>query len=130
MDMRPRFLGFAALIVAASVAVISAQHRQDTHSAGTHGTRSHQVLHDMCESHHAAGASSHHAEMSAALGLSAEQLSTIERINSEACAAMAKYHEQILAVLTPEQRAKMQEHHGATDQAGKAHSGTRRHGGT
>ena len=127
--MRPRFLGFGALIVAASVAVIGAQHGQDKHRAGTHGARSHQFPHDMCESHHAASTSSHHSEMSAALGLSPEQLSTIERISGEACAAMAKSHEQILAVLTPEQRAKMQEHHGATDHADKAHSGTRRHGG-
>jgi Spy/CpxP family protein refolding chaperone len=67
--------------------------------------------------------------MSAALGLSAEQASTIERISSEACAAMAKYHEQILAVLTPEQRARMHDHLGAIDHGIKADSATRRRGG-
>jgi hypothetical protein len=127
--MRLRFLGFGAVIVAATVGVIAAQHSQATHSTQGHESRSHQFPHEMCGSHQAAGADSHHAEMSAALGLSAEQASAIERITSEACAAMAKYHEQIQAVLTPEQRAKMQEHHGASDHGDKAHSAPRRHGG-
>jgi hypothetical protein len=129
--MQTRLFGFGALIVAASVAVIGAQHSQVTHSTGTHSARSHQLTHQMCESHQSAdgGAAGHHAEMAASLGLTGEQLSTIERISSEACAAAAKYHEQILAVLTPEQRAKMQEHHGTLDHADKAHAGARRHGG-
>ena len=56
--MRTRLLGFGALLVAASVAVIGAQqHRQDSHSTGTHATRGHQFQHQMCESHHPAGAS-------------------------------------------------------------------------
>jgi Spy/CpxP family protein refolding chaperone len=127
--MRLRFLSFGALIVAATVGVIAAQHSQDTRSTQGHETRTHQFPPEMCGSHQATGADSHHADMSAALGLSAEQASAIERITSEACAAMAKFHEQIQAVLTPEQRAKMQEHHGATDHGGKAHSATRPHGG-
>lgn len=104
--MRLRFLGFGALIVAGSFGVITAQHSPGTHSTRVHETRAHQYPHEMCGSHQAAGTSSHQTEMSAALGLSAEQTSTIERISSEACAAMAKYHEQIQAVLTPEQRAR------------------------
>jgi Spy/CpxP family protein refolding chaperone len=67
--------------------------------------------------------------MTATLGLTAEQTSTIERLSTEACALIAKYHEQIQAVLTPEQRAKMQEHHGATDHGGRTHATTRHHGG-
>lgn len=131
--MRLGFLGVGALIVAGSVGVITAHHSQrthapQTHEARTHEAKAHQMPHDMCGSHQA-GSGGHHAEMSAALGLSTEQASSIERISSEACAAMAKYHEQILAVLTPEQRAKVQEHHGAADRGGKAHSGTQPHGG-
>jgi len=45
------------------------------------------------------------------LKLTTQQASDLERIGSEACAAMAKYHEQLLAVLSPEQRAKLQEVH-------------------
>lgn len=111
------FLGFGALIVVGTAGVITAQHTPRTHATATHEARTHQSSHDMCSSHAGAG---HHAEMAAALGLSAEQATTIERISSEACAAMAKYHEQIQAVLTPEQRAKLQEHHGTTDHGRKS----------
>ena len=78
---------------------------------------------------HGALTTDHHAEMEVTLGLSAEQTAAIERLSSEACAVMAKYHEQIQNVLTPEQRAKMREHHGATDHSGRTHEGTRKHGG-
>ena len=126
--MRLGFLRLGALIVAGSVGVIAAQHGQrEAHTAPTREVGTHQSPHRMCESHQGAG--DHHEEMAATLGLSAEQTSTIERISSEACAAIATYHERIEAVLTPEQRATMQEHHGATDHSGKAHSSTRRHGG-
>ena len=127
--MRIRLLGFAVPIVAASVVVIGAQHLQDTHSTETH-SGTHQFPHQMCESHDTTGAGGthHHSELGASLGLTAEQLSTIDRISTEACAAMSKYHQQIIAVLTPEQRAMMQEHHVTTDHADKAHR-ARRHGG-
>jgi Spy/CpxP family protein refolding chaperone len=74
---------------------------------------------------HAAAATQHHAATAAAsspvetlaaeLKLTAQQAAEIDRLATEACAAMAKYHEQVLAVLTPEQRAKMQALHGGTD---------------
>ena len=124
--MRTRLLGLGAVVVVASVALIGAQHRPDsTHSAGMHAPRTDQ-------SHHACdpAAAGHHAEMAAALGLTAEQTTAIERISAEACAAMARYHEQILAVLTPEQRTKMQQHHETKDgHAGEAPGSKRHHGG-
>ena len=58
-------------------------------------------------------AKAHHAEIAAALGLTAEQMATVHRVSTEACAAMKKYHEQIMAVLTPEQRQKLRDLHGA-----------------
>lgn len=54
-------------------------------------------------------------DLAAELKLTERQAAEIDRIASEACAAMAKYHEQILAMLTPEQRVKMQELHGGDD---------------
>ena len=131
--MRLRVLGLGALIVTGSAGVIAAQHGQrahatQTHEARPHEAKAHQTPHDMCGSHEAPGAG-HHAAMAADLGLTAEQTSTIERLSIEACALMAKYHEQIQAVLTPEQRAKMQEHHGAANHGGSTRAATRKHGG-
>ena len=117
-----RLLGSGAFIAAVSVAVLAAQHSPRPHGAPSHEAQPHQSVHQMCGSDQAA---THHAEMSAALGLSADQASAIERISTEACAAMAKYHDQILAVLTPEQRAKMQQRHGVADKGHEA----RKHGG-
>ena len=63
--------------------------------------------------HHQAAATNHVPEaLATALGLTKEQTKKIDQLASEACAAMMKYHEQILAVLTPEQQAKMKELHG------------------
>ena len=131
--MRLRVLGLGALIVTGSAGVIAAQHGQrahatQTHEARTHEAKTHQAPHEMCGSHGAPG-TGHHAAMAADLGLTPEQTSTIERLSSEACALMAKYHEQIQAVLTPEQRAKMQEHHGTASHGGNTHAATRKHGG-
>jgi len=119
--------GFIAATVVATVAAIGAQHVPNTHAAATHATTGHVFVQQMCESHEAAAAG-HHAAMAAALGLTAEQLSSVDRISAEACAVLAKYHEQILSVLTPEQRAKMKELHGAGGDDAKPHAAPR-HGG-
>src|SRR5688572_30023473 len=123
--MRFRLVGLGAVILATSVGVITAQHGQRTHAPQTHEARTHQATahqtpHDMCGSH--AGGAGHHEEIAATLGLTPEQTATIERLSTEACAAMAKYHEQIQAVLTPEQRAKMQELHGSANLGAKTHA--------
>ena len=86
-----RILGFGVATMVATVAVIGAQHVPNTHAAPTHATASHEFAQQMCESHEA-GAAGHHAAMAAALGLTAEQLSSVDRISAEACAALAKYH--------------------------------------
>lgn len=106
--MKTGLFAFSVAAVAMTAVVVGAQHhaRPAAHSAGGH-----EFVQQLCESHEAA-AESHHAAMAATLSLSPEQLSEITRISTEACAVLTKYHEQILAVLTPEQRAKVEQLHG------------------
>ena len=105
--MRTSLFGVGALLAAAaSVAVISAQHTPPGHH----------VPHQICAPHAASGdaaATDHAALLAAKLELTSEQRATVERVSTEACAAMAKYHQQILDVLTPEQQAKLKGLHGA-----------------
>ena len=105
--MRTSLFGFGALLAAAaSVAVISAQHTPP----------SHQNVHQICAHAPASGeaaASDHASFLAEKLELTSEQRATVERVSAEACAAMAKYHQQILDVLTPEQHAKLKELHGS-----------------
>jgi Spy/CpxP family protein refolding chaperone len=49
--------------------------------------------------------------LAAKLELTPEQRATVERVTAEACAAMARYHQQILDVLTPDQQTKLKELH-------------------
>ena len=124
--MRTGLFASAALgLAAASVVVISAQHHGDGQKA--HAVTSHQMMSHCGSDEEATRA--HHAHFAAALGLTTDQTATIERVATEACAAMARYHEQILAVLTPEQRAKLQELHGARDGGGQPAAAVKRHGG-
>ena len=104
--MRTSLFGFGALLAAAaSVAVISAQHTPPAH----------QNVHQICAPHAPASgdaaASDHASFLAAKLELTSEQRATVERVSAEACAAMAKYHQQILDVLTPEQHTKLKELH-------------------
>lgn len=132
--MSMRFLGLGITIVAAaSVVAVGAQHREAGHSAQV-AESSHQIpFHHLCASPPSASgdaAAGHHAsQLAAALGLSSEQLSTVERVTTEACAAMTKYHEQIMAVLTPEQRAKLHQLHGIGEPRNVPHAMPKRHGG-
>ena len=113
--MRTALLGLgAAAVIGASVAVISGQHAPAVHSA-QHTSPPHAMVLHLCESPQASSAdtaSRHTSMMAEKLALTAEQRATVERVSIEACAAMAKYHEQILDVLTPEQREKLQKLHG------------------
>ena len=126
--MRNRIIAGAFLAAAGSAAVVMAQH-PTTHQPARHSSRpSHAVcgMHHATASdatqqhsgqshaasqHHAAAPSSHGGDVIAALKLNQHQAAEIHRLATEACAAMSKYHELILAVLTPEQRAKMNEMH-------------------
>jgi Spy/CpxP family protein refolding chaperone len=71
--------------------------------------------HQICAPHAASGdaATDHAAFLAAKLELTADQRATVERVSTEACAAMSKYHQQILDVLTPDQQAKLKELHGS-----------------
>ena len=88
--------------------------------------------HQMCGPHASTSssdaASDHASFLAAKLDLTAEQRATVERVSNEACAAMAKYHQQILDVLTPEQQAKLKELHDSAPSG--LHAWVRRlHGG-
>ena len=131
--MRIRLVTGAFVVVAtASFGVVAAQHtgqhqspphssRTDHAMCGAHhavaaqtATQHHAAATTGAAQHHAAAATQHHATtavaaspaaaMPAELKLSEKQAAEIDRLTTEACAAMAKYHEQILAVLTPELR--------------------------
>ena len=105
--MRTSLFGVGAwLAAAASVAVISAQSTPPSH----HGP------HQVCAPHGASGDAApadHAAFLAVKLELTSDQRTTVARVSDEACAAMVKYHQQILDVLTPEQQAKLNELHGA-----------------
>ena len=99
----------SAVFVAASIAVLSAQHRPP----GAHHPL--QLMHSLCGEPAAAGqtAKAHVPEhLAKMLELSSAQLADIERIAGEACEAMRRTHDNILQVLTPDQRAKVRELHG------------------
>ncbi len=110
------FILGSAAFVAASIAVIAAQHREG--AGATPNSAAHpafQFLHSACASHgagHGQDARAHvPPDFAKALDLTSTQLSEIERMATEACAAMTRIHEQMMNVLTPEQRAKVHELH-------------------
>ena len=104
--MRTALLGLAAaVVIGGSVAVIGAQHTPAVHTA-QHPASSHATMLHSCES------PQHVSVIAEQLNLTTEQRATVDRVSTEACAAMARYHEQILAVLTPEQREKLKALHG------------------
>ncbi len=118
----------AAVLVTGSLAVIYAQHAAP---AATHQPL--QMLHSLCGEPGAAGEAprphvpEHFVKM---LDLSSTQLGDIERIAGEACAVMRRTHENILQVLTPEQRAKVRELHGGEHEVGGLHAFFKKlHGG-
>ena len=119
--MRTALLGLgAALVIGVSVAAIS-QHAPGVQS-GQHGSSSHAAMLHACDS------PQHVSAMAEKLDLTTDQRATVERVASEACAAMARYHEQITAVLTPEQREKLKALH-AHDEGGLHAIMKKLHGG-
>jgi Spy/CpxP family protein refolding chaperone len=113
--MRTSLFGMGLLGVILAGGALSAQHH-GTPSAQHKVSSDHQFLLHLCAASDGPGGadavSAHHAQVATALGLSVEQLTTVNRVTTEACAAMKKYHEQIMAVLTPEQRQKLHDMHG------------------
>jgi Spy/CpxP family protein refolding chaperone len=119
--MRRALLGFsAALVIGGSVAALS-QHAPAVHS-GQHASSPHAAMMQSCDS------PEHVSLMADKLDLTTEQRSTVDRVTTEACAAMARYHEQILGVLTPEQREKLKTLH-THDESGLHAIITKLHGG-
>ena len=109
--MRTILLGLgAAAVIATSAAVISGQHAPAAH-AEQHASPSHATVLKLCQPT-GEQADRHLSMMAEHLALTSEQRASVERLTTEACAAMAKYHEQILAVLTAEQRAQLKYLHG------------------
>jgi hypothetical protein len=114
-----------ATIAAMSIIVINAQQQDAVQSAAaTASDPDTMFIHAFC-AHDMSGAtahtSAHHvpAEIAAALELTDAQQAELDRKAVDACAAIARMHEDMLTVLTPEQRAKMIEMH-ATHGAGNA----------
>ena len=119
--MLNRIVTGAFAVATLGFGVVAAQHTGQ-HQSPPHESRTdhaicgahHAVASQAATQHHATAAapSSHAAALPAELKLTEKQAAEIDRLTTEACAAMAKYHEQIMAVLTPEQKARMMELHG------------------
>lgn len=113
--MRTTLIGLAAAaLIGGSAAVISGQHAPATHSA-QHTAPPHAMMLHLCESPQGTSGEAgerHTAMIAEKLGLTADQRATVERVSAEACAAMARFHQQIHDVLTAEQRAKLKQLHG------------------
>src|SRR5262245_55150587 len=133
MRTRSFLLGVAATIVTAGIAVVVAQHRE---GAGTTAQSHHpmEMLHSMCGD---TGTADRHAtrphvpqDLAKAIELTAAQLTTIEQKVGEACAAMQRFHEEIMNVLTPAQQSKLRELHGGGHVESGIHDWLRKlHGG-
>lgn len=116
--MTTRLLGLGAILIGlAAVVGVSAQHRQA--APATHvASNAHQIpFQHLCGTQgtdaSAEAFRKHAAAFASALNLTPEQLVVVERAVAEACSVMAKLHEEVAAVLTPEQRAKLHQMHGA-----------------
>jgi hypothetical protein len=114
--MATRLLGLGAILIGvAAVVGVSAQHRQPTQAIHVTGN-AHQIpFQHLCGTQGADASAEalrkHAAAFGSALNLTPDQLVVVERAVTEACGVMTKLHEEVLAVLTPEQRAKLQEMH-------------------
>jgi len=110
------FLLGLATIAGMSIIVISAQPQDANPSAAIASDPNAMFVHAFCAQDHARTTEerTHHmpAEIAAALELTDAQQTELDRKAVEACATIARVHEDMLAVLTPEQRTKMEEMHG------------------
>ena len=70
------------------------------------------------------------AHLAQALELTTAQVAEIDRMSAEICQAMAKAHDAMMKVLTPEQRARIAELHGGDHSATGLHAFMKKlHGG-
>ena len=115
--MRNVLIGLGLLVTAAGAVTISAQHTSRDHQAALNP--GHMMALHAC----AAGpgktsgdaVADHMSVLATKLDLTADQRANVTRLASEACASMAKYHEEILSTLTPEQREKLKDMHRGDD---------------
>jgi hypothetical protein len=112
------FVLAVALTAITSVIVINAQHQNDGRQAHAAGLTSDALfVHNVCAEYPGVdGATSGHhvpAEVVSALELTDAQQAELNRKAADACAAMARVHEEMMSVLTPEQQEKMQAFHNA-----------------
>jgi hypothetical protein len=106
--MSIRFIASATFVGIAGVVAISA-HSYTGQSSSAPAAQELPFVSQMCDGRTAQStADSRHLDhLAAVLGLSAEQRISVERISGDACAAMIKYHNEMLSELTPDQHTKL-----------------------
>lgn len=99
----------AAAVIVASTIVVAAQHANP--DAGVPSEM--KFMHNVCVTTDAAGQATSHipADVAQALELTADQSSQIDKLAAEGCATIVRTHQQILNLLTPEQRATIMQMH-------------------
>jgi hypothetical protein len=127
-------LGTVGVVAIGAASVVATQLPAGTSSTHQLAIEHLQSLHASCgDSGGAAGqgSASHVPDhMAKAIGLSTTQLTQIEQLATEACQQIRRTHEGIMAVLTPEQRAKVDEFHKGGHSGGGIHEWFKKlHGG-
>ena len=129
--MRTKLLLLGSAVAIASIAALAAQHRSDA-AAGSPANHFMQLLHASCAERTADGqaAKSHVPQhLATMLELTADQQAEFDRKASEACATLARIHEGMMDVLTPDQKAKLHELHKAHGDSAVAAWFKKLHGG-
>jgi Spy/CpxP family protein refolding chaperone len=115
--MRNALIGLGLLVTAAGAVTISAQHTPRDHNAAL--DPSHMMALHACAPAQGQSAgdavANHISALATKLELTPDQRANVTRLATDACASMAKYHEEILSTLTPEQRAKLKDLHHSDD---------------
>jgi len=98
----------AAVVVASTMVVVAAHGRAD---AGVPAEL--QFMHDACSTAGADGQTQSHfpADLAQKLELTTAQSAEIDRLAAEGCATIMRTHQQMLNLLTAEQRTKIQQMH-------------------
>lgn len=99
----------AAAVIVASTIVVAAQHG----SADVGVPSELKFMHTVCGSSSADGQTPSHipADIAQALELTPDQSSQIDKLAAEGCATIMRTHQQMLDLLTPEQREKIKQMH-------------------
>ena len=108
--MKKALYVLAASVFAASTIVVVAAHA----SARAAEPSDLKFMHDACATTGPDGQPQSHipADLAQKLELTTAQSADIDRLAAEGCATILRTHQQIFNVLTPEQRAKIEQMHG------------------